>query len=167
MPTDVGQFPLWRLVEGFERALKSINQADGFNTSPKVVIGSRTMNEVADGEYPFVGFELGDLQPGDESLGGQASRGLIRFAWPAFVYGYVKASGGRRDLYKSGSALLADVIAAVYADETLPDAAGQGSALMVEPGPVAFDMESFSSTGRGFFVATFELVADVERSGTP
>lgn len=168
MPTDVTSFALWRAAEAFERALKKIRQADGFNTSPVVQFGSRTLDSVPAGEFPFLAFELGDLDPDVEQTGGNyPSHGLIRFAWPAYVFGYVRTGGSRRELYAAGSALLADVIAAVYADETLPDGNGQGTVLMIHPGKVAFDMESFATDGRGWFMAEFDLVVDIERSGTP
>jgi hypothetical protein len=168
MPTNVNSFSLWGAAEAFDRALNAIKQADGFNTSPVVQFGSRSLDSVPAGEFPFLAFELGDMDPDVEQTGGNApSHGLIRFVWPAFVFGYVKTSGNRRDLYRAGAALLADVLAAVYLDETLPDGNGQGTVLMIHPGKVTFDMESFATDGRGWFVAEFGLVVDVDRSGTP
>ena len=165
MPTNVADFSLWRAAEGFERAIRSINQADGFNTSPVVQVGACTLESVPAGEFPHVCIEFGDLRPDLEMVGGP--HGLTRFGWQVFVYGYVKTTGHRRDLYQAGLALLADVLAAVYANETLPDGAGQGTTLIVEPGDVPFDMESFATDSRGWFAAEFTLLVDTERSATP
>lgn len=168
MPTNVAAFPLWRMTEAFERALKTINQADGYNTTPTVQMGARTMDHVQSGDFPHVAFTMGDMTPDLEQLGVQApSHGIIRYVWPAYVAGFVRTSGNRRQLYEAGCALLVDILAAVYQDETLPDAAGHGTCMLILPGEIAFDMESFATDGRGWFMAEFGLVADIERSGTP
>lgn len=169
MPTKVADSSMWRVLDAFGRALRRINAADGFNTSPKVAAGAHSLEDVKDGDWPFVCWEPGDLQPDVEQTGSDApSHGLIRFGWPVVVYGYVKTSGDRKALYEAGVALLTDVLSAVYDNETLPDGDGQGTALLIHPGPIAFDMESFAaSSNRGWFAAEFQLVFDIERSGTP
>lgn len=168
MPTKVDGSAMFRAMDGFERALRRISLANGFNTNPKVAVGSHMLDEVKDGQFPFLCFEVGDLQPDVEQTGPDApAHGTIRFNWPIVVYGYVRESGDRKALYRAGTALFLDVMSALYADETLPDAAGQGTALFIHPGEVAFDMESFAPQNRGWFAATFEVVFDLERSGTP
>jgi hypothetical protein len=168
MPSNVDASPIWRVQEALERALQAITTADGFNTSPTIRVGVPALDEVQKGHFPMVAFEFGDMTPDVEQTGFDApSHGLIRFAWPALVYGYVQGTGNSRDLKRSGAALLSDVLAAVYADESLPDGNGQGTVLLIHPGSVAWDMESFAHDGRGWFAAEFTLVFDIERSGTP
>lgn len=168
MPTNVDQSPVWRVQEALERALRAIKTADGFNTSPTVRSSVPALDQIPNGEFPLVAFEFGDMTPDVEQTGSdQPSHGLMRFGWPALVYGYVRSSGNERDLRRSGTALLTDVLSAVYADETLPDGNGAGTVLMVHPGSVAWDMDSFAKDGRGWFAAELTLVFDIERSGTP
>lgn len=168
MPTKVDSSAMFRALDAFERALRRISIAEGYNTNPKVAVGAHMLDEVKDGQFPFLCFEAGDLRPDVEQSGSDApSHGLIRFAWPVVVYGFVRESGDRKALLRAGTALFLDVMSAVYADETLPDAAGQGTTLFVHPGEVAFDMESFAPQNRGWFAATLELVFDLERSGNP
>jgi hypothetical protein len=168
MPTKVPGSSIWRVQEGLERALRRINTADGFNMSPTVRVGVPALDGVQAGDLPLVAFEFGDMTPDVEQTGVDApSHGLIRYGWPALVYGYVRTTGDARSLNESATALLLDVLAAIYDDETLPDGAGQGTVLLAQPGAIAWDMESFAKDGRGWFAAEFVLVFDVERSGTP
>ncbi len=166
MPTLVDQFALWRALDAFERTMQSISIEGGYNTSPVTSFGAKSMKDIPDGEYPHLVLQFEDLQLVQEEFGG-ASLGILRFEWPAFVIGYVKSSGHRKNLYKAGLSLLVDVLAAIYADEAMKDADGQGTVLFVQPGEIQFDMEAYSSENRGFFVAEFGLVVDLTRGGSP
>ena len=166
MPTELHDFSLKRSVDGLMAALKDIKKVNGYETSPKVQLGHRTADSIADGEYPLLAVEMGDLAPSTEQLGG-SSQGLIRWTWPAFVWGFVRASGGREALYDAGLALLVDVFGAVWDDEGLTDGAGQPRVLFANPGEIRFDMESFSTENRGYFLAEFQLVVDIKRGASP
>jgi len=171
MPTKVENFSLWRAIEGMSRALKTISREDGFNTTPRVQTGGVLLDKIGAGDFPALAFEMGDLEPvsdGDLQGGsGLASTGHLRFAWPCFVWGYVTTSEDKAALYRTGTALLADVFSAVYDDETLPDGAGSGSILFANAGEVVFDMESFAQDKRGYFVAEFRLIVSIERGANP
>ena len=171
MPTKVQEFSLWRAIEGMERALKKISRANGYNTTPgKVQVGAVLLEKVPPAEFPKLCFEMGDLDPlveGDLYGGGVASTGHLRFAWPAVVWGYVQTSEDKKALYRAGTALLADVFAAVYEEETLPDNSGTGSVYFVNTGEIVFDMESFAQDKKGYFAAELRLVVNVERGATP
>ena len=166
MPTRLHDFSLKRAVDGLMAALEDIKQTSGYETSPKVQLGHRTIDSIADGEFPLLAVEMGDLAPSTEQLGG-SSQGLIRWTWPAFVWGFVRTSGGRDALYDAGLALLVDVFGAVWNDEGLDDGDGQPRVHFANPGEIRFDMESLSTENRGYFLAEFQLVVDIKRGATP
>lgn len=166
MPSSIDTFALQRAKAGILRALRAISQEDGYNTSPVVQIGHQPLSKVPAGEMPNLCIEFADLQLDVEQLGG-TSQGLLRMAWTTYVWGYVASHGHKDDLYTAGLALLADVYAAIYGSETLPDGAGQGSVLFVNPGSIEFDMESYSDSNRGYFLAEFQLVVDLVRGAQP
>ena len=166
MPSQIDTFALKRAKDGILRALRTIDRADGYNTSPKAQIGAVQMDKVPAGELPFLAVEFGDMAL-DAQLFGGASFGILRIGWPAFVWGYVGSSGNADDLYEAGLALLADVLAAIYAAETLPDGAGQDTVIAVEPGTITFDMEQFAAENRGYFLAEFTLIVDLIRGANP
>lgn len=147
MPTGVEDYNLFRAIEGMEIRLKAISREDGFNTSPRVQVGAVVMDKIADGDWPTLAFEMGDIAPiSDSTLSGTgsiSSTGELRFEWPCYVWGYVRTTEDKRALYRAGTALLADVHATIFDAETLPDGDGQGSVLMVLPRETVFDMESF------------------------
>lgn len=162
MPTSVDQFPLHRALLGIERALKHISTGNGYNTTPNVEIGAKQIREVPIGDMPMIRIEMGDMAPDVQQFGGP-SQGEIRFKWTFYVWGFVGTKGTKRDLHQAGNALLNDVYGAIYRQETMPDGAGIGTVLWVEPGKVAYNMESFAETKKGYFMATFEAVVDIER----
>lgn len=166
MPTSVDNFELYRAMEGVERALKSISTGAGYNTTPKVGIGTKQIREVPIADMPMLRLEMEDITPDGNQFGG-ASQGEIRMSWTFFVWGFVGTRGTKKDLYRAGQALLADVYAAIYADETQPDGAGQGTAIAVEPGDIAFDMESLTEDSKGYFMASFVLITDITRGSNP
>jgi len=166
MPTLIGSFSLWRMQESFLRALKKIKRTSGYNTTPVVLFGAQSLSKIADGDFPCLAVELGDMTPIDHQEGGY-NTGVVRYSWPAFVWGFVRSDGDRQALSEAASGLLADVFAALWADETLPDGNGIGTALFVEPGDVVFDMESYAADHSGFFRVRFDLIADINRSGNP
>lgn len=166
MPTKIDSFAPFRAMLGMKRALNDINRGDGFNTTPKFRMGAVLLDKVPDGNFPQIAMEMENIVPVMEKFGG-VSTGIIRYEWPAFVWGYVKTSQNQEALYRAGLALLDDVLAAVYADETLADGAGQGTVIMIEPGEIHFDMEGYSEINKGYFVAEFRLVFDVTRGANP
>ena len=171
MATRVEDFSLFRAMEGVERALKTINRSDGFNTDPRVQVGAVLLDDIGDGDFPTLAFEMGDLfnaASGDLFGGaGSTSTGELRFGWPCFVWGYVRSTEDKKALYRAGTALLSDVYAAIYADETLEDGAGNYTTLFVNPGEVVFDMESFATKLKGYFAARFDLIVNVTRGANP
>ena len=166
MPTSLHAFTLKRAVDGLLRALKDIYQENGYENTPIVQLGHRPIDKISAGEFPFLAVEMGDLAPSTEQLGG-SSQGLIRWTWPAFVWGFVKTSGNRADLYDAGLSLLVDVFSAVWSDEGLKDGAGQAAVHFVNPGEITFDMESKSTDNLGYFLAEFQLVTDIQRGAAP
>lgn len=166
MPTKIDSFAPFRAMLGIKRALKTISRADGFNTTPNVEMGATLLDKVPDSNFPQIAIEMENMTPALQKFGG-VSTGTLRYEWPAFVWGYVKTSQGSEALYRAGLALLDDVLAAVYGEETLQDGAGQGSVIMIEPGDIHFDMESFHAVNKGYFVAEFRLVFDVQRGANP
>ena len=166
MPTDVQDSPIKRAVDGLVRSLKEIKQAEGYNTTPRVVLGAQTLESVPDGHFPLVAVEMGDLAVDTDLIGG-ASTSIIRWRWPAFVWGYVTVGSGRAGIYDAGFALLTDILGAIYSDEGLTDGNGQYVVHLVEPGEIVFDMESFAAQNRGYFLAEFQMVFDTKRSGNP
>lgn len=168
MPARIDAFVLERAKSALLRRFKTIRQADGYNTTPTVGIGARTLLKIPAGEFPAVAVEFGNLVPGADLLGGGVqTQGVFRKAWETFVWGYVASSGLPDDLYRSGLALLQDVYAVIYAQENLRDGNGQDTVLMVDAGEIDFDMESFSQENRGYFLARFSLIVDFERGGSP
>ena len=168
MATAVHNFALTRAMHGFGRALKSISREDGFNTSPVVQHGAVIMDKLE--AFPTLAYEFGNLSPLSESgLQGASgfSTGRLRFQWQALVFGFVRTTQDRAALSEAGCALLADVYSAVYSGETLPDSAGQGSVLMINPGEIVFDMESFAQDKSGYFAAFFNLAVDLSRGANP
>lgn len=166
MPTKIDSFAPFKAMLGIKRALKTINQGDGYNTTPKFRMGAVLLDKVPDGNFPQVAMEMENMVPALEKSGG-VSTGIIRYEWPAFAWGYVKTSQDTEALYRAGLALLDDVLAAVYGEETLPDGAGQGTVIMIQPGEIHFDMESFHAINKGYFVAEFRLVFDITRGANP
>lgn len=166
MPRDLNTFALKLAKDSFVRHLRRIDRAAGYNTTPTVQVGAVEMLKLPAGEIPKLAIEFGDLVPGQAQFGG-ASQGLIRLGWATWVWGYVKSSGNTDDLYDSGLALLADLYAAIYESEPLPDAAGAETVIAVEPGQIVLDMEQFSADNRGYFLANFTLYLDLLRGGQP
>ena len=166
MATKVDGSGIWNANTAFEQALKAINQADGFNTSPKVQIGGKTIQEVPEGEFPTICIIFGDIAPATEQIGG-AEQGVIRWGQATFVLGYFRSSGHRKELYRAGNAMLLDVLSALYAEETLPDSNGIGRVEFINPGTIQFDVESFASENQGYFLAEFEVVFSLIRGANP
>ena len=167
MPTKTADSPFYKAKQGLITTLRSIKQEDGYNTTPMPAqYGHKLLVDIPAGEFPSIFVELGNLGPDTEQIGG-TSQGLIRWVWPAFIWGYVKTSGNQNELYNAGTDLLIDIQAALYDNETLPDADGQGTVLFLNPGPVVFDMESFSGANQGYFLAEIGMIFDTVRGGTP
>ena len=166
MPTSLHEFTLKRAVDGLMRALKDISQENGYENTPIVQLGHRPLDKIADGEFPFLAVEMGDLAPSTEQLGGH-SQGLVRWAWPAFVWGFVRTSGNRAELYDAGMSLLVDVFGAIWYEEGLKDGNGQAAVHFVNPGEITFDMESKATDNLGYFLAEFQLVTDIQRGASP
>lgn len=165
MPTRIYDFRLKKAIDRLKERLETINRADGYNTTPTVQIGAGTLESVPEGEFPKLCIEMGDLTPESEQMG---STPIIRWIWPAFVWGYVFSDSDHgADLYDAGLGLLVDTFAAVYSDEGLTDGAGAGTVHMMSPGEVTFDMESFAHENRGYFLAEFQILVDMQRSNTP
>lgn len=170
MPSRTEDFALYRAMRGIEIALRDISRENGFNTTPRFHFGAVIMDKIGEASFPTVAVEFGDLLPltDDDLFGGSAAHtvGEMRFQWPAIVWGYVRTSEDKRALYEAGTALLVDVFGALYESETLP-VDGAGSVLMINPGDVVFDMESFAQNGLGYFAAEFRLVVNITRGSNP
>lgn len=166
MPTNVEGSALNRARTGYGRALRSIKQVDGYNTNPLFRWGAVPVSKIPDNEFPTIAVEMGDLSIYTETEGAQTTN-IIRYSWPAMTWGYVKSTESKDALYRAGEALLLDIVGAIYSNETLPDANGQGSVLMVNPGDITFDMESLAGIQTGYFLARFDLILNLRRSGSP
>lgn len=155
MPTPVDDFTPQKITEGIYRRLEEIEPGEGYNTRLNVHREPVTITEAQSMDLPLScpwGDEEWEEDP-ESTLGEQ------RYNWPLILVVYLKDDA---DWKRAANAVTADVMSAVFRDESLNNS---GSHFIHLPRITKFWPDTKGGVGAVMFES--RIVFDLLRGATP
>jgi len=161
MTIDVNEWALAQVSDLIVSRLETINEGDGWNTTPYVTERWHWPEEVAQEQLPLVMVIEDRTEQEEGAIQGSVSRGKIRLRHFWYIWGVVASEYSVR---QARMELLADVKSVLFQDESFVSPDGtQQYALDLAIENIDYDSNALQDLQKGFFVLELSARVDILR----